>query len=199
MKSLLAQPSSSLRQWLATRPRAPSSRSTPRDLFGGRQYVIGAGDVLQVRVFQQEAMSARVRVRHDGKVSLPMVNDWSPPGKTPAELAAELQTRLKEFINNARGHRFAGGGPARDGVSGGRGGSPRGRDPRKWRRRAAGPRRRRRVDRLRAPRRPVRAAQGARPAKPPSAFASPGTRSTQRPGPRLLGSLLVAGDVVIAE
>lgn len=63
-------------------------------------YTIGADDVLQVRVFQQEAMSARVRVRNDGKVSLPMVNDVAAAGKTPAVLAAELQTRLKEFINN---------------------------------------------------------------------------------------------------
>jgi polysaccharide export outer membrane protein len=62
-------------------------------------YVISSGDVLQVRVFQQEAMSARVRVRADGKVSLPLVNDVTAAGKTPTSLAAELQARLKEFIN----------------------------------------------------------------------------------------------------
>lgn len=62
-------------------------------------YVISTGDVLQVRVFQQEAMSARVRVRADGKVSLPLVNDVTAAGKTPTSLAAELQARLKEFIN----------------------------------------------------------------------------------------------------
>jgi polysaccharide biosynthesis/export protein len=62
-------------------------------------YVISSGDVLQVRVFQQEAMSARVKVRADGKVSLPLVNDVMVAGKSPAVLAAELQTRLKDFIN----------------------------------------------------------------------------------------------------
>ncbi len=62
-------------------------------------YVIAAGDVLQVRVFQQEAVSARVRVRADGKVSLPLVNDVLVAGKSPAVLAAELQVKLKDFIN----------------------------------------------------------------------------------------------------
>lgn len=62
-------------------------------------YVISTGDVLQVRVFQQEAMSARVKVRPDGKVSLPLVNDVVAEGKTPTVLAAELQVRLKDFIN----------------------------------------------------------------------------------------------------
>jgi polysaccharide export outer membrane protein len=62
-------------------------------------YVISSGDVLQVRVFQQEAMSARVKVRADGKVSLPLVNDVMVAGKSPALVAQELQVRLKEFIN----------------------------------------------------------------------------------------------------
>lgn len=63
-------------------------------------YTVGPGDVLMVRVFEQEAMSARVRVRNDGKVSLPMVNDLVAAGKTPEVLAAELQVRLRGFINN---------------------------------------------------------------------------------------------------
>jgi polysaccharide export outer membrane protein len=62
-------------------------------------FVISPGDVLQVRVFQQDAMSARVRVRADGKVSLPLLNDVVAAGKSPSVLAGELQARLKDFIN----------------------------------------------------------------------------------------------------
>jgi polysaccharide export outer membrane protein len=40
-----------------------------------------------------------VKVRGDGKVSLPLVNDWVVAGKMPAQVANELQVRLKEFIN----------------------------------------------------------------------------------------------------
>lgn len=63
------------------------------------EYVIASGDTIAVRVFQQEAMSARVKVRADGKVSLPLVNDWLVAGKTPLAVAGELQVRLKDFIN----------------------------------------------------------------------------------------------------
>lgn len=63
------------------------------------EYLVLPGDVLQVRVFQQEAMSARVKVRADGKVSLPFVNEVQVAGKPPAAIAAELQLKLKEFVN----------------------------------------------------------------------------------------------------
>lgn len=69
-------------------------------LAGETGYLISNGDVLQVRVFQQDAISARVKVRGDGKVSLPLINDVIAAGKSPAALAAELQVRLKDFINN---------------------------------------------------------------------------------------------------
>ena len=62
-------------------------------------YVIQSGDILQVRVFNQPDMSARVRVRDDGKVSIPFLNDVTAVGLTPNALAQQLQTRLKEFIN----------------------------------------------------------------------------------------------------
>lgn len=81
---------------------APKGVFIPVDAYGASvpgEYVISPGDTLQVRVFQQEAMSARVRVRGDGKVSLPMVNDWVVAGKMPMQVATELQVRLKEFIN----------------------------------------------------------------------------------------------------
>lgn len=63
------------------------------------EYLVLPGDVLQVRVFQQEAMSARVKVRADGKVSLPFVNEVQVTGKAPAIIAAELQVKLKDFVN----------------------------------------------------------------------------------------------------
>jgi polysaccharide export outer membrane protein len=62
-------------------------------------YVLGAGDVINVRVFNQDQMSAKERVRPDGKVSLPFLNDVVVAGYTPQVLSAQLQTRLKDFIN----------------------------------------------------------------------------------------------------
>jgi polysaccharide biosynthesis/export protein len=62
------------------------------------EYVIGIGDALSVQVWEQEKMSASVRVRSDGKVSLPFLNDVPAAGMTPVNLARELEERLKPFI-----------------------------------------------------------------------------------------------------
>lgn len=61
-------------------------------------YVIGIGDALNVQVWEQEKMSAHVRVRTDGQVSLPFLNDVPAAGLTPVGLARNLEGRLKAFI-----------------------------------------------------------------------------------------------------
>lgn len=62
-------------------------------------YVIKPNDFVEVRVFNQEQMSGRARVRSDGKMTLPFLNDVEAAGYTPGVLAQQLQTRLKDFIN----------------------------------------------------------------------------------------------------
>src|SRR4051794_858152 len=64
------------------------------------EYVIHQGDLVNVRVFGQENMSAKSRVRADGKISMPFLNDVTAAGFSPVVLSAQLQTRLKDFINN---------------------------------------------------------------------------------------------------
>jgi polysaccharide biosynthesis/export protein len=63
-----------------------------------KPYVINPGDILQVRVFNQDQLTTRARVRGDGKVSLPLLNDVAAAGLTPVALAQQLQDRLKDFI-----------------------------------------------------------------------------------------------------
>ena len=62
------------------------------------EYVIGVGDLLNVLVWDQEKMSARVRVRSDGRVSLPFLDDVPVAGRTPVALARSLEERLRQFI-----------------------------------------------------------------------------------------------------
>jgi polysaccharide export outer membrane protein len=62
-------------------------------------YVIAAGDVINVRVYSQEAMSARVKVRADGKVAMPLVGEVMAKGRTTENLSAFLATQLKNFVN----------------------------------------------------------------------------------------------------
>lgn len=66
-----------------------------------RPYVIEPGDVIGVRVWNQEATSVeRTRVREDGKISLPFLNDVEVAGQEPTELAQRIQVKLKAFIVN---------------------------------------------------------------------------------------------------
>ena len=64
------------------------------------EYQIAAGDVLNVRVYGQENMSGRVKVRSDGRISLPFVNDQAVAGMTTAALAKALQGQYKAYVNS---------------------------------------------------------------------------------------------------
>jgi polysaccharide export outer membrane protein len=63
-----------------------------------KEYVIQVGDQLSVRVWGQDSMSARSRVRPDGRISLPFLDDVEAAGVTPSALGKRIQARLKEFV-----------------------------------------------------------------------------------------------------
>lgn len=71
----------------------------PRKLVETGEYRIAPGDVLGVRVWNQPTMSLeRTRVRDDGKIAVPFLQDVDAAGKTPAELAERLQVHLKTYV-----------------------------------------------------------------------------------------------------
>ena len=61
-------------------------------------YVIGPGDELNIFVYRAPELSASLPVRPDGRLSLPLVSDIEAAGRTPSQLAAEIQERLKEYV-----------------------------------------------------------------------------------------------------
>lgn len=61
-------------------------------------YVIGPGDVLNVFVWQNEDISVTVPVRPDGRISTPLVEDMLAVGKTPTQLANDIEAVLGEYI-----------------------------------------------------------------------------------------------------
>jgi polysaccharide export outer membrane protein len=65
----------------------------------GAGYLLAVGDIIQVKVYGQEAMSARTKIRTDGKISLPFLNDVQAEGYAPNVLAEQLEARLKDFVN----------------------------------------------------------------------------------------------------
>jgi polysaccharide export outer membrane protein len=61
-------------------------------------YVIGPGDSIQVFVWRSPELSVTVPVRPDGKVSTPLVEDMVAVGKTPSQLARDIEVRLAEYV-----------------------------------------------------------------------------------------------------
>jgi len=74
----------------------------PPDPAPGSEYTIQIGDLLDVQVWDQDKMSAKTRVRNDGRISLPFLNDVEAAGKTPVALSGELETGLKAVVLNPR-------------------------------------------------------------------------------------------------
>jgi polysaccharide export outer membrane protein len=61
-------------------------------------YVIAAGDVLTIRVYNQDAVTTRGRVRPDGRISVPLAGEVEAVGRRPKDLARELEAKLKPFF-----------------------------------------------------------------------------------------------------
>ena len=60
--------------------------------------IIQDGDTVNIRVFNQEPLSTHEKVRPDGKISIPVVGEVTARGKRPAQLASEIQDRLKQVV-----------------------------------------------------------------------------------------------------
>ncbi len=68
----------------------------------GGDYIIGIGDSINIRVYEQDSLSGELKVRSDGKVALPLAGEVTAAGKRPLELSHELEGRLKEFVVSPR-------------------------------------------------------------------------------------------------
>ena len=54
-------------------------------------YEIGPGDSLQIFVWDHADLSTSVQVRPDGKISTPLVEDLQAAGRTPTQLARDIE------------------------------------------------------------------------------------------------------------
>ena len=63
-------------------------------------YKIGPGDGLRVFVLGNPDLGAEVPVRPDGKISTPLIPEIVAVGKTPLELAHEMEQRLGQYIRS---------------------------------------------------------------------------------------------------
>src|SRR5262245_49224624 len=62
------------------------------------EYRIGPGDSLSIVVYNHADLSTDVPVRPDGLVNTPLVENMQAAGKTPSELARDIEKRLTEYV-----------------------------------------------------------------------------------------------------
>jgi polysaccharide export outer membrane protein len=64
-----------------------------------KTYVIGAQDILFIRVWREPDFTGPAPVRPDGKITIPLVGEVQASGLTPDRLTDQLKQALSEFIN----------------------------------------------------------------------------------------------------
>lgn len=77
----------------AAAPTTPASAVTD-------DYKIGPGDTLQIFVWRNPELTSTIPVRPDGKISTPLVEDMVAVGKTPSELARDIEKVLGEYVRS---------------------------------------------------------------------------------------------------
>lgn len=63
-------------------------------------YVLGPGDGLNIFVWRNPDVSTSVTIRPDGKITTPLVEDLVATGKSPAQLARDIEKALGLYIKD---------------------------------------------------------------------------------------------------
>jgi len=64
------------------------------------RYKIGTGDSVSVVVWRNPELSQTVSVRPDGRLTMPLVEDLPALGRTPTELARDIEQVLSKFVRD---------------------------------------------------------------------------------------------------
>ncbi|WP_294263546.1 XrtA/PEP-CTERM system exopolysaccharide export protein [uncultured Sphingomonas sp.] len=84
----------------SSRPELPPAQFVATKEGPGEEYVIGPLDSLQIFVWRNPELSAKVQVRPDGRITTPLIADMPAVGKTPSMLADDMKIALKEYIKD---------------------------------------------------------------------------------------------------
>ncbi len=85
--------------WAALAQGGPRGEGT-EGVLDSPAYVIQPNDLLEIVVWGEPEISRTVLVRPDGRISLPLVQDLQASELTPVELKAQMENRLKEYLDS---------------------------------------------------------------------------------------------------
>lgn len=64
------------------------------------RYLLNAGDVLDISVWNEEALVKQVVVLPDGMISFPLAGELQAQGRTVSDLQLALKTKLTEYLSD---------------------------------------------------------------------------------------------------
>jgi polysaccharide export outer membrane protein len=96
----MAQPQPAQPQPAQLTPAQPPPAQTP-PAPGGKDYIIGPEDVLDIQVWGSSDLNQSVFVRPDGRLSLPLVGEIMVAGKTVQQLQDHLLTVYEKTVKGA--------------------------------------------------------------------------------------------------
>jgi len=85
----------------ATEAELPEAKAVaPEAEWTSPDYKIGPLDTLSVFVWQQPDLSQTVAVRPDGRITMPLIEDLTAAGKTPSQLARDIEKKLEKYVRD---------------------------------------------------------------------------------------------------
>lgn len=84
----------------ATDRPPPAPAASPASIGPSPDYRIGPLDTVQIFVWRSPELSVTVPVRPDGRISTPLIEDLEAAGKTPTQLARDIEQRLRVFVQD---------------------------------------------------------------------------------------------------
>jgi polysaccharide biosynthesis/export protein len=76
-------------------PPAPVAAATP-----DYEYIVGAGDNINIIVWRNPELSMSVPVRPDGKFSTPLIDELVAQGKTSVVIARDIEKKLEKYVRD---------------------------------------------------------------------------------------------------
>jgi polysaccharide export outer membrane protein len=61
-------------------------------------YVVGPGDILDISVWKEEALTKAVTVLPDGELYFPLIGEVRAAGRTVAEIREEIKTKISVYV-----------------------------------------------------------------------------------------------------
>ncbi len=81
---------------------SPGAGAVPTNIapVDPKTFVIGAEDALMIQVWREPDFTRAVLVRPDGKITMPLIREVQAAGRTPDQLAGDIQKALAEYLKN---------------------------------------------------------------------------------------------------